>query len=148
MSAWGAAWGDAWGSAWGGDGAVVSDAVIQTGHGRVRRREDLVSVTIDGEVKVFQSLDAALAFVESLRPAEVRKAKKKAREDARRIVSAGKAKVIPPAPVVAIKAPSEAVDVIAYLQSKVEIAYYRALSEEMAKIAKEDEDIAMIASLL
>lgn len=110
---------------------------------------DLVSVRLDGEVKVFATLEDALAFVESLRTVEVKKAKKQAKQDARRVVLLGKsAKAIPPAPKVEITGPAEAFDVIAFLQSKVEIAYYRALSEEMARIAKEDEDIAMIVGVL
>lgn len=126
---------------------MVSDTAI-AGSGR-RRLEELCSVRIGDEVKVFASVQAAIAYIESLRAPEVKKAKRKAREDAKRIVGIGNAaKVMPPAPKVAISGPQESVDVIAFLQSKVDIAYYRALAEEMAKIAKEDEDIAMLVSVL
>lgn len=129
-------------------GAAVL-AAAETPAGRKQRRPILYRVWVKGKAFVFDEIESLIAFLEREELRQEKRAQIRAERHATRIAKVGAAAVRQEPPRLAMRSEMpEIADYIAQLQSKIDRIYWARLGEALGEETDEEEDIAIIASML
>jgi hypothetical protein len=131
-----------------GEAVVIPEVTETKGTGGRLLRKERWSLTVDGRVLVFSSIDELVYYLSTREVKEEKRARKRASRDAKRIVSRGKQTVSHEPPKVHISSPViEIMEYVSDVQSKIDQIYWKILAEELSRQAEEKEDIRFIATL-